>query len=50
MQDLCVSAVHLATPYCEINGRYLSMSVMPFTDFGQYQNPISLHLYTGHGG
>ena len=44
MQDLRVSAAYLATPYCESNGSYLSVSVMPFIDFGQYQNPISLHL------
>ena len=42
MQDLCVSAVYLVTPYCESNGSYLSISVMPFTDSGQYQNQISL--------
>jgi len=47
---LCVYAVYLATPYCESNGSYLSISVMPFTDFGQYQNPSSLHLYIEHGG
>jgi hypothetical protein len=34
MQDLYVSAVYLVTPYCEINGSYLSISVMPFTDAG----------------
>jgi hypothetical protein len=49
MQDLCVSVVYLVPLYCESNGSYLSVSVMPFTDSGWCHNPVGLHLCTEHG-